>query len=107
MLRGLGNVAKLMGSMGEIQSRMEAMKESLAELKVEGSAGGGMVRVEATGNHRITRITIEQTLMDAGDREMIEELVARGDESGSRQGETSRRRSDEQHGRRSGDSRHR
>jgi nucleoid-associated protein EbfC len=75
MLRGLGNVAKLMGSMGEIQSRMEAMKASLSELKVEGSAGGGMVTVIATGSHRVTRITIEESLMAAGDREMIEELV--------------------------------
>ena len=40
MLRGLGNIAKLMGSMGEIQSRMEAMKQTLSELKVEGAAGG-------------------------------------------------------------------
>jgi nucleoid-associated protein EbfC len=76
MLRGLGNVAKLMGSMGEIQSRMEAMKASLSELKVEGAAGGGMVTVIATGSHRVTRVTIEQSLMEAGDREMIEELVA-------------------------------
>jgi nucleoid-associated protein EbfC len=76
MLRGLGNIAKLMGSMGEIQSRMESMKQSLSELKVEGSAGGGMVTVVATGSHRITRISIEQSLMDAGDREMIEELLA-------------------------------
>jgi nucleoid-associated protein EbfC len=75
MLRGLGNVAKLMGSMGEIQSRMEAMKASLSELKVEGSAGGGMVTVVATGSHRVTRVTIEEPLMVAGDREMIEELI--------------------------------
>lgn len=75
MLRGLGNVAKLMGSMGEIQSRMEAMKASLSELKVEGSSGGGMVTVVATGSQRVTRVTIEESLVVAGDREMIEELI--------------------------------
>src|SRR5690606_353371 len=51
------------------------MKESLAELKVEGSAGGGMVTVAATGSQRVTRVTIEESLVVAGDREMIEELV--------------------------------
>lgn len=76
MLRGLGNIAKLMGSMGEIQSRMEAMKQTLSELKVEGSAGGGMVTVIATGTHRITQVRIEESLLVSGDREMIEELVA-------------------------------
>jgi len=75
MLKGLGNVAKLMGSMGEIQSRMEAMKESLGDLKVEATAGGGMVTVESTGSQKITRISIEQSLVDGGDAEMIEELV--------------------------------
>ena len=76
MLKGLGNVAKLMGSMGEIQQRMEAMKDSLADLKVEGTAGGGMVTVEATGAQRITRISIEESLIVSGDREMVEELAA-------------------------------
>lgn len=76
MLGGLGNLAKLMGSMGQIQSRMEAMKESLSALRVDGTAGGGMVTVEATGSHRVTRVVIEQSLIEAGDREMLEELVA-------------------------------
>jgi nucleoid-associated protein EbfC len=75
MIRGLGNIAKLMGSMGEIQGRIEAMKASLSDIKVAGTAGGGMVTVEATASHTITRVSIEQTLIEAGDREMIEELV--------------------------------
>src|SRR5690606_17869437 len=51
------------------------MKESLSELKVEGSSGGGMVTVVATGSQRVTRVTIEESLVVAGDREMIEELI--------------------------------
>ena len=35
-----------------------------------------MVRVEATGDMKIIGVTIEQTLLEAQDREMIEELVS-------------------------------
>ena len=39
------------------------------------AAGGGMVEVEANGAGELLRVTIEQTLFDRGDREMIENLV--------------------------------
>jgi DNA-binding YbaB/EbfC family protein len=75
MLKGLGNLANLMKSAQQLQDRLETMNNSLAEIRVEGSAGGGMVAIEATAQHRIVGCRIEESLMTSGDREMIEELV--------------------------------
>lgn len=76
MFQGLSNLASLMKNAQQIQGRAQEMKDRLASVRVEGSAGGGMVKVEATGDQRITAIRIEPGLFDSGDREMIEDLVA-------------------------------
>jgi DNA-binding YbaB/EbfC family protein len=75
MFKGLSNIAGLMKQAREMQSRAAEMKARLADLRVEGSAGGGMVVVEVTGDQRITACRIEPSLVNAGDREMLEDLL--------------------------------
>ena len=75
MLKGLGNLASLMKNAQEMQSRMSAMQENLGKIRAEGTAGGGMVTVEVTGKQHIVSCKIEQSLIDDGDREMLEDLI--------------------------------
>jgi DNA-binding YbaB/EbfC family protein len=75
MFKGLGNLASLMKHAQEISSKMGAVQEQLADIKVEGTAGGGMVTVEANGHQKILSIQIEQSLLDDKDKEMLEDLV--------------------------------
>src|SRR5262245_18284492 len=70
---GLMQIMKLAPT---IQGRVSAIQEKLADQRVEGSAGGGMVTVEASGQQRIVGCRIEPSLFSSGDREMLEELVA-------------------------------
>lgn len=58
----------MQGRMGEIQAR-------LADVRVEGTAGGGMVTVTADGQQRIINCQIEPGLATGGDQEMLEDLV--------------------------------
>jgi DNA-binding YbaB/EbfC family protein len=58
-----------------IHGRMGEMQAKLAEVRVEGSSGGGMVTVEADGQQRVLSCQIEPGLIATGDREMIEDLV--------------------------------
>ena len=44
--------------------------------RVEGSAGGGMVRAEVSGALRVLAISIEPALLATGDREMLQDLTA-------------------------------
>ncbi len=75
MLKGLGNLANLMKQAQEIQGRMASLQEGLAEIRVEGSAGGGMVTIEANAAQQVLRCHIEEALFQTGDKEMLEELV--------------------------------
>ncbi|MGH7199062.1 MAG: YbaB/EbfC family nucleoid-associated protein [Planctomycetaceae bacterium] len=75
MFKNLGNLATLFKQAQEMQGKMKEIQEKLAEVRVSGAAGGGMVTVEASGQQKIIAVTIEQSLIDSGDREMLEDLV--------------------------------
>jgi nucleoid-associated protein EbfC len=75
MFKGLGQLASLMKSAQEIQGRMKDMQETLRRLKIEASAGGGMVTVEMNGQQQLLNCRIEKSLLESGDGEMVEELV--------------------------------
>jgi nucleoid-associated protein EbfC len=75
MFKGIGQLASLMKNAHEIQGRMKELQESLRRLKVEGTAGGGMVTVEMNGEQRVLSCRIEPALLSGGDSEMIEDLV--------------------------------
>lgn len=76
MFKGIGNLVSVLKHAGQMQGKFLELKEELARVRVEGSAGGGMVTVEASGHHKILAIRIDPSLTGAGDREMLEELVA-------------------------------
>ena len=75
MFKGLSNLTGMMQGIREMQGKAAEMKERMAQLRVEGTAGGGMVTVEATGDQRLTACRIEPSLFESGDREMLEDLV--------------------------------
>ena len=75
MLNGLGNLASLMKQATQMQGLMGEMQEKLARIRVSGTAGGGMVQVEVSGQQKILSCTIDENLLKTGDREMIEDLV--------------------------------
>jgi DNA-binding YbaB/EbfC family protein len=75
MFKGLSNLAGLMQQARAMQAKAAEMKERLARLRVEGTAGGGMVSVEASGDQRLVALRIEPSLLASGDREMLEDLI--------------------------------
>jgi nucleoid-associated protein EbfC len=60
----------------EVQERMAALQRDLAQRRIEGSAGAGMVRAVVTGELRVLEIEIDPKLLAGGDRSMLQDLVA-------------------------------
>jgi DNA-binding YbaB/EbfC family protein len=58
-----------------MQEQMAAAQERQAETVVEGSAGGGMVKVEMTGAGAFVSVSIAPGAVDPDDVEMLEDLV--------------------------------
>jgi len=61
--------------MKQAQKMQEKMQREIAELKVEGSAGGGMVTVAMTGSHVLTGVHVSPEVLEGKDAEMLEDLI--------------------------------
>ena len=58
----------------QMRGEMRRVQKQLASLEVQGEAGGGMVKIVMTCNHRVRRLEIEDSL--AGERKsMLEDLI--------------------------------
>lgn len=68
----MGNLAKMAQQM---QAQMARAQAELAELTVEGTAGGGAVRAVATGKQELVGVTIDRDVVDPDDVEMLQDLV--------------------------------
>jgi len=75
MFKGLGNLGSMMKQAQEMQGRMKEVQQRLESMRVQGSAGGGMVTVECSGQQKILSCRIDPVLVQSGDAEMIEELT--------------------------------
>lgn len=58
-----------------MQQQLADAQNNLGSIEVEASAGGGMVRVGATADMRITSITIDPDAVDPNEVDMLEDLV--------------------------------
>ncbi len=75
-LGGLGDLAGLMKEAGKIKQRMEDMRERLGDMVVEGSSGGGMVKVTANGRQEVLSVEIEDEALASCDKAMLQDLIA-------------------------------
>ena len=59
----------------QMQARLEKIQLELAEARTEASAGGGAVIAVVIGGNRLESIEISPDVVDAGDVELLEDLV--------------------------------
>ena len=71
----MANIMKLMKQAADMQKNMAKAQESLASLELEHSSGGGAVTVKISGDGSITALRIDPKVVQAGDAEMLEDLV--------------------------------
>ena len=72
MKGGFGNMMK---QAQKLQENMQRAQEEIAQLEVEGTAGGGMVKVTMTGRHEVKQVRIDPDVL-SDDADMVEDLVA-------------------------------
>ena len=70
-----GAMGNMMKQAQKMQEDMQKAQQEIANMEVEGQAGGGMVKVLMNGRHELRRVNIDESLMQ-DDKEMIEDLLA-------------------------------
>ena len=71
-MKGFGN---LMKEAQRLQQQMAALQEEVGQKKVQATAGGGMVTVEANGKQEIVSIKIDPEVINKDEAQMLEDLV--------------------------------
>jgi DNA-binding YbaB/EbfC family protein len=66
------NIQQMMKQAQEMQTRLQ---KQMAELKVEGNAGGGMVKVVINGAKQVQTLTIDPEVVSKDDVEMLQDLI--------------------------------
>ena len=61
--------------MQQVQQMQAQMQQRMAELRVEGTAGGGMVKATVNGSKELLSIAIDKEAVDPNDFEMLQDLV--------------------------------
>ena len=61
--------------MKQVQQMQAQMQQRMSELRVEGSAGGGMVKATMNGHKELLAIAIDKEAVDPNDVEMLQDLV--------------------------------
>ena len=68
----------LMGIMKQAQAMQQKMQDVQAELdnvEVEGSSGGGVVKVRMTAKGQMKAVSIDPSLLNADEKEIVEDLI--------------------------------
>jgi DNA-binding YbaB/EbfC family protein len=71
-MKGMGD---LMKKAQQMKADLDRIQEELASREVEASAGGGMVNVKVSGGKEVTSISIDPSVIDPEEREMLQDLV--------------------------------
>lgn len=69
------NMQNMMRQAQQMQQKMQELQEEIEQREVEATAGGGVVRVVASGKKVIKSIEIKPEAVDPDDVEMLEDLV--------------------------------
>jgi nucleoid-associated protein EbfC len=90
MLKGigqLGDMAKIMKQAQEMQGRMAEIQGRLEAIEVTGEAGAGLVRATATAKGAVRSLSIDPSLFNAEDREVVEDLIVAAIQDAQARGE--------------------
>ena len=62
--------------MRQAQQLQERLQKEMATLRVEGSAGGGMITVVVNGHKHVQKLSIDPEAVSKDDVEMLQDLIA-------------------------------
>ncbi|CUH88142.1 MULTISPECIES: YbaB/EbfC family nucleoid-associated protein [Rhodobacterales] len=74
-LGGLGDMAKMMKSAQELQTKMAEMQEELHNVMVTGEAGAGLVKATASAKGELKGLDIDPSIFSGDDKEVVEDLI--------------------------------
>ena len=69
------NIQKMMKQAQEMQAKLGSMQTEMEAREFEGAAGGGAVKITLTGKGKMTKIALDASLLNADEKDMLEDLI--------------------------------
>lgn len=69
------DISQIMRQAQQMQAKINEAQKKLEAMEVEGSAGGGMVKLRLSGKNAMLGVSIDPSLVVADDREILEDLI--------------------------------
>ena len=69
------DISQIMRQAQQMQAKINEAQKKLEAMEVDGSSGGGMVKLRITGKNALVSISIDPSLMVADEREILEDLI--------------------------------
>jgi len=69
------DISQIMRQAQAMQAKIGEAQKKLEAMEVEGSAGGGMVKLRINGKNALLAIAIDPSLMKEDEREIVEDLI--------------------------------
>ena len=70
-----GNIGDMLKKAQELQQNVQSMQDEVAKKEVDSSAGGGMVVARVNGKQEVVALTIDPSVVNPEDIEMLQDLV--------------------------------
>jgi hypothetical protein len=81
------NIGNMMKQAQQLQKKMSEAQEKLNLIEVEGTSGGGMVKVIANAKGEVKRIFLDDSLLSKEEKEMTEDLIVAAINDAKQKGE--------------------
>jgi len=71
----MNNFNDMMKKAQEMQKKMQEIQDSLSNLEVEGTSGGGMVKIIMNCKNEVKKIDIDPSIIKNDEKEVMEDLI--------------------------------
>jgi DNA-binding YbaB/EbfC family protein len=69
------DISQIMRQAQAMQAKINEAQKKLEAMEVEGSAGGGLVKLRISGKNSLLSISIDKSLLNADEGKILEDLV--------------------------------
>jgi len=71
----MNNMSQIMKQAKAMQEKMAEMQKKIEETEIEGSSGGGAVKIVMNGKHEVKNFFIDPSIVNSDEKEVLEDLI--------------------------------
>ena len=71
----MNNMSQIMKQAKAMQEKMAEMQKKVEETEIEGSSGGGAVKIVMNGKHEVKNLFIDPSIVNSDEKEVLEDLI--------------------------------